>query len=154
MDSVLLLLFDDCPRINLELYYIQNTVVDVDEHRKYWSLYWCEGYSLLPAPLPCPILFSNLLCPPFWSWRRLPMDWIAGLLYPRLWLGWVNGRHRHEIGQQKENMQRYSSCTGTSLTVAEICHDHSSHWIALPSSRCQLQQGSISFLYSSQPYRW
>lgn len=32
---VLLLMFDDCPRIDLTLYYIQNTVVGVAEPRKH-----------------------------------------------------------------------------------------------------------------------
>lgn len=100
-------MFDDCPRIDLTLYYIQNTVVGVAEPRKHWSLYWCESYSLLTAPFSLPpfysLHFSALLCD-----LRRDSPWTKSLdsFIPKLQLGWVNGRHRHEIGGHRRRAHR------------------------------------------------
>lgn len=80
----------------------------VTEHRKPWSLYWCEGYSLLTAPFSLPpfysLHFSALLCD-----LRRDSPWTKSLdsFIPKFQLGWVNGRNRHEMGGQKENIPRY-----------------------------------------------
>lgn len=146
----LLFFFDDCPRIDLEPYYIQNTVIKVIKHRKHRSLYWCKGYCLLPLPLPTPfhsLLFSSLL-----SDLGGDSRWAAWLDSLTQGSGWVWSPRDIDIRYEDRRRTQTGIPSAPSILwqQAEIFHDHSSHWIVSPFSICQLLQSSISFPYYSQ----
>lgn len=147
--SLLLLFFDDCPGIGLQPYYIQNTVIRVIKHRKHRSLYWHKGYCLLPLPLPTPfhsLLFSFLLSDlgGGFPWTA----WLDSLTPGSGWVWSTGGIDiRYEVRRTRTSIP---SAPSLLWQLAEIFHDHSSHWMVSPFSICQLLQSSISFPYYSQ----